>query len=74
MSIKRDFYGHPGAKYFLWRIKMYYKKKGLEFPASIAEAMATVPDTQPAEAYIFYSQEPTDPFADIKRVIRRIGK
>src|SRR5689334_14775815 len=26
LSIKSDYDHHPGAKYFLWRIKMYYQK------------------------------------------------
>ena len=72
MSINRDFDHHPGAKYFLWRIKMYFKKTGVEVPTSIRETMFAVPDTQPGDEYIFYNQAPNDPFADIKTKFQRV--
>jgi len=72
LSIKSGFDHHPGAKYFLWRIKMYYQKFGLEFPASIKEILSAVPDTQPGDEYFLYNQAPNDPFADIKTKFQRV--
>jgi hypothetical protein len=74
LSIRRDFYRHPGAKYFLWRIKMYYKDNGVALPASIMDIMTTVPDVQPTDDYIFYNQQPNDLIDKIKGTIQSVGR